>query len=242
MADGMQNVAGGQIAIAICQVMDAVKRVPKNGRNKFHGYDYATEADLQSVIRPAMAEAGLILLPSQTEASDPDECGNVRVKVEYTLAHKSGEVWPEKLVSFGVGNDRAKNGNDGDKAIYKAATGANKYLLFKLFQVDTGDDPEAESISVDDRPRRERAPRQQQSERQSKADSRDLFSELVASLRETESRTEQTAWFTGNKARIKTLHEDFEALLNEEMRDRAAKHDAAKKGEADQAEPEEMKI
>ena len=241
MADGAQTIGVGQIAGAICAVMDAVKRVPKNGHNKFHGYKYATEADLQTVIRPAMAEAGLVLLPSQTEASEPDECGNVRVRVEYTLAHKSGEIWPEKLVSYGVGNDRAKNGNDGDKAIYKAATGANKYLLFKLFQVDTGDDPEAETVSMEERPRRERSAPPPASERMTKAKSRDLFNDLVNSLRETESRTEQTAWFTGNKARIKTLHEDFEALLNEEMREHAAKHDAAKTGKGDQA-AEEMKL
>lgn len=221
MADGMTEVkATGEIAGAICKVMLAVKRVPKNGRNKFHGYDYATEADLVSVIRPAMAEAGLILLPSQTEASGPDECGNVRVKVEYTLAHTSGEVWPHPLISYGVGNDRAKNGNDGDKAIYKAATGANKYLLFKLFQVDTGDDPEAETVSVEERPRS--APRQQQSPvRKSKANSRDDYSALQSGLRATNTLEEQTEWFKANKPKIMTMHQDFEDMLTVEMRERA---------------------
>lgn len=133
-------------------VMAAVERVPKNGFNKFHNYEYATESDLLKVIRPAMAENGLALFPSQTHVSEPDASGNVTVRVEYTYAHVSGEVWPHPLVSHGVGNDRAKNGSDGDKAVYKAVTGANKYMLFKLFQVDTGDDPEAETVSNEERP------------------------------------------------------------------------------------------
>ena len=39
--------------------------------------------------------------------------------------------------------DRNKNGV-GDKGIYKAITGANKYALLKLLQLATGDDPEDE--------------------------------------------------------------------------------------------------
>lgn len=152
MTDKQATSATAAIAAAIAAVMGEATRVPKNGKNKFHGYDYATEGDLLTVIRPAMAKHGLVLLPSQTEVSPADTFGNVTVRVEYTLAHASGAVWPEKLISHGVGNDRAKNGNDGDKAVYKAVTGANKYMLFKLFQVDTGDDPEAEETAADQRP------------------------------------------------------------------------------------------
>ena len=60
------------------------------------------------------------------------------------MAHTSGEIWPDKITAVGCGNDRARNGTVGDKGVYKAITGANKYLLFKLFQIETGDDPENE--------------------------------------------------------------------------------------------------
>ena len=36
----------------------------------------------------------------------------------------------------------------GDKGLYKAITGANKYFLFKLFQIETGDDPERDTAPV----------------------------------------------------------------------------------------------
>lgn len=133
-----------KIAAALHEVMSKVGYVQKTGKNTFHGYKYAGEADLLDKLRPAMVEAGLLLIPSGKAISEIDAYGNVNVTVEYTLVHKDGEVWPEKIVAFGCGNDKAKNGSVGDKGVYKALTGANKYLLFKLFQIETGDDPEAD--------------------------------------------------------------------------------------------------
>ena len=131
-----------KITKALHAIMSKVGYVQKGGKNEFHGYKYAGEADLLKVLRPAMIEEGLLLIPSGAEHSPIDEHGNTHVSIAYTLAHKDGDVWPDKIVAFGSGNDRNKNGV-GDKGTYKALTGANKYLLFKLFQIETGDDPEA---------------------------------------------------------------------------------------------------
>lgn len=130
-----------KIAAALHEVMSKVGYVQKTGKNSFHGYKYAGEADLLAVLRPAMVDAGLLLIPSVADHSPIDEHGNKDVVIEYTLAHKDGDVWPHKIRAIGTGNDRNKNGV-GDKGTYKALTGANKYLLFKLFQIETGDDPE----------------------------------------------------------------------------------------------------
>ncbi len=70
------------------------------------------------------------------------------MRVEYTLAHISGETWPTPLVAQGCGNDKNSKGGVGDKGCYKAITGANKYMLFKLFQIETGDDPESAEHAV----------------------------------------------------------------------------------------------
>lgn len=141
MTTAMNNGYSKEIAAALHEVMGKVGYVQKTKRNAFHGYNYAGEGDLLEVLRPAMIDAGLILIPSMAESTGIDEYGNTRVVVEYTLAHKSGAVWPDKIRAVGCGNDKNKNGV-GDKGIYKALTGANKYLLFKLFQIETGDDPE----------------------------------------------------------------------------------------------------
>jgi hypothetical protein len=134
------------IIIALNKAMQSAGYVQKNSENKFHGYKYASEADLLETLRPAMIEQGLVLIPSIGNVSGIDDHGNTRVFVEYTLAHTSGEIWPDKIMAVGCGNDRAKNGTVGDKGVYKAITGANKYLLFKLFQIETGDDPENDEV------------------------------------------------------------------------------------------------
>lgn len=133
-----------KITAALHEVMSKVGYVQKTGKNAFHGYKYAGEADLLAVLRPAMVDAGLLLIPSLVEHGRIDEHGNKDVVVEYTLVHKDGDVWPDKIRAIGTGNDRNKNGV-GDKGTYKALTGANKYFLFKLFQIETGDDPERDS-------------------------------------------------------------------------------------------------
>jgi hypothetical protein len=125
------------IAIALNNVMREVTYVQKGGKVAFGStkYSYASEADFLQVARPAMVKHGLSLLPSCTAIErDGDK---VYVKLEYKLLHISGAIWPYELSMWGCGADR------GDKAIYKAETGANKYMLFKLLQVPTGDDPES---------------------------------------------------------------------------------------------------
>lgn len=123
---------------ALNAVMQEVDYVQKSGENDFHGYKYASEADVLDRLRPAMVRHGLVLIPSIAQVTAIDAYGNTTVTVNYTLAHVNGVIWPEKIMAAGCGGDKNRNGV-GDKGLYKAITGANKYLLFKLFQLETGD-------------------------------------------------------------------------------------------------------
>lgn len=133
---------------ALNEIMKEVSYVQKSSENTFHNYKYASESALLESLRPAMISHGLVLIPSVANVGQIDQFGNTTVTVEYTLSHVSGEIWPDKIIAVGCGNDRAKSGMVGDKGIYKAITGANKYLLFKLFQIETGDDPERDENST----------------------------------------------------------------------------------------------
>jgi len=137
-----------KIATALHNVMAKVTYVQKGSENKFHGYKYVSEGDLLEKLRPALIEEGLILIPSVEMVRPMDEHGNTVVDMRYEIVHKDGDFWPHLIRISGCGNDRAKNGSVGDKGIYKAITGANKYFLFKLFQIETGDDPERDIASV----------------------------------------------------------------------------------------------
>lgn len=138
-----QFVAIQIIADALHEVMARISYVQKDATNSFHGYKYVSEAKLLDALRPAMVDVGLMLIPSFESGSLDHATGNTDIIMSYTLMHKTGAIWPQKIRVPGCGNDKNKTGI-GDKGMYKAMTGANKYLLFKLFQIATGDDPEME--------------------------------------------------------------------------------------------------
>jgi hypothetical protein len=123
----------------LAAVMAAVERVPKNGENKFHGYRYATEADLSDAVRSNLARYGVMLIPSVEKVEwtkVPTQKGEERLAtltVRFTATDGKDRI---EFVVIGEGQDR------GDKATYKAMTGATKYALLKLFLIPTGDDPE----------------------------------------------------------------------------------------------------
>lgn len=187
-----------KIAQALHEVMSKVSYVQKSGKNAFHGYKYAGEADLLEKLRPAMLEAGLLLIPSIKGVSPIDEHGVTTVQMEYTLVHKDGDIWPNVICAAGQGGDKNKNGV-GDKGLYKAITGANKYLLFKLFQIETGDDPENDA--------------EDRSGRLAKKDAKDVYAKLQSEMQSCTSRDTLKEWGKNNKARINVLPEDWEDTL-----------------------------
>ena len=141
------------ILCAITKVKKAVERIPKTGRNEFYKYDYATEGDVLAALRPAMAEAGLHLIPSvessKIEPIHETKAGAQRyrchVRLRVILAHDSGAVWPDPIYWEGIGMDGE------DKMEAKAITSAQKYGLLKFFMVETGTDPDADGTEAQKR-------------------------------------------------------------------------------------------
>ena len=134
--------------------MEQVKYIEKRGYNKFHRYNYATESDVSEKVREVLVEQNVMMLPDvieHTTREHVNQKGNTEyiatVKVKFTFI--DGETGEELSIhSIGEGQD------SGDKAVYKAITGATKYALMKAFMIPTGDDPEAD-IGVDNRNQQE---------------------------------------------------------------------------------------
>jgi hypothetical protein len=129
----------------LCEIMDAVGYVQKTGINRFHGYKYATEADLVEMIRGEFAKRQVFVFPDVVEYTrvplEVESSKGIRktqiseVNIAWTFV--DGESGEERTVHVrGVGEDNV------DKGFYKAFTGSEKYLLMKSFLIPTGDDPE----------------------------------------------------------------------------------------------------
>ena len=135
----------GKIYRALAAVQARVKAAGKSGSNEYDHYSYAMLNDYCEVIRVPMAENGLALAvdiekvdrltPRKTARGGEEQV--VIVIVKGILMHESGESI--SFTGYGEGQDRS------DKAIYKAITGAKKYLIANIFNVPTSDDPEKDS-------------------------------------------------------------------------------------------------
>jgi hypothetical protein len=125
----------------LASVMAAVHTIPKSGHNQFHNYDYATEADINAGVRKALAQVGVMLIPSVDKLEWREvetKSGKERIATLTVTYTATDGIEERKFTVIGEGQDR------GDKATYKAMTGAGKYALLKLFLISTGDDPEQE--------------------------------------------------------------------------------------------------
>lgn len=122
----------------------------KASRNDQQSYNYVSEADFLALLRPQLAEHGIICTVQHTVVSEgtfTTTKGSVmqRITIASTFAFIHAASGTSTIVStIGQGTDQQ------DKAAYKAMTGALKYAVRQLFLVETGDDPEEEK--ADDTP------------------------------------------------------------------------------------------
>ncbi|MEM8864081.1 MAG: ERF family protein [Planctomycetota bacterium] len=135
-----------ELIAALAAASEQIGMARKSGHNKYDDYDYANLEDYLKAIREPCSQNGLFAF-SRT-AGEPEyferktKSGNAeivcRVPVETRVMHaESGGSLGVTVI--GEGQDR------GDKAIYKAITGARKYSIAMLFGIYTTDDPEVDS-------------------------------------------------------------------------------------------------
>lgn len=135
------------LAVKIAQVAGAIGAIEKSGWNDYHKYEYYSEGDITAALRGHLAEAKLALLWSHKvvdTSEGKDARGKLvrRVRVEGELILVCGDTGAMLTVkSAGEGED------GGDKAVYKANTGAFKYALMKTFLLsDAESDPERSTV------------------------------------------------------------------------------------------------
>jgi hypothetical protein len=118
--------------------------IQKRGLNEVHSYRYVTAADIAGAVGDILAELGVVVLP-RLESISHEPARNGRSEAEHlarvVMAYTFTDVDTAEEITVKV----AGEGLDaGDKAPYKAMTGALKYALLQSFLLATGDDPEDE--------------------------------------------------------------------------------------------------
>lgn len=114
----------------------------KGGVNEYDKYSYFSEAQYKELFTELFSDAGLELSFNEVEYNTftgSEKQANGRMpKLNFILTDVDTGFYEVTTIT-GEGIDK------GDKAGYKAYTGALKYYLANTFMVATGDDPENES-------------------------------------------------------------------------------------------------
>jgi hypothetical protein len=131
-----------KLAGAIAGVMEEIGIVPKHGENKFHNYKFSRIEDVLQALTPLTAKHGIVIMQSEIERGFMDKNNAIYATYDFTVMHKSGQVWPERQRQTGVSRTRDSKGGFDDKSLNKCHTQARKVFLMSLFQIPTGDEVE----------------------------------------------------------------------------------------------------
>jgi len=129
-----------KLTAALAAIMAEVGVVQKTGFNEFHRYRYAAMQDVLGTLTPLLARHGVIVMQTEHGKTMFDQDRVIAIEYEFTIAHSSGEVWPDRPRQTGMSGCRNRNGTFDDKCLNKCHTAARKYFLMALFQIATGDD------------------------------------------------------------------------------------------------------
>ncbi|NUJ19320.1 hypothetical protein FKN04_22570 [Bacillus glycinifermentans] len=126
----------------LSKVMEKVKYIEKKGYNSFHKYKYATEADVNEKVREELAKVNVMMIPNMKH-HETREHKNRKGQLEYIVTVDMEFRFIDGDSGEEITFNMSGSGQDsGDKGIYKAIAGAQKYALMKAFMIPTGDDPE----------------------------------------------------------------------------------------------------
>lgn len=130
----------------LASVVAEIDNVDKRGRNEFQRYAYVKAADVAWLVRKALSSRNIYLVADVVEIRNyeiPAKEGHMQaVDLRMEFSFFDGDepaTHPIVLHSWGTGTDK------GDKAVYKAMTGALKYGLRHAFLIPDESDPEADT-------------------------------------------------------------------------------------------------
>ena len=114
----------------------------RGGKNDFDHYSYFSEAQYKQLFTELFSECGLELKFTELEygtfEGSAKQANGRMPRIRFDLFDIETGFFESTIIT-GEGMDK------GDKAGYKAYTGALKYFLADTFMVATGDDPEKDS-------------------------------------------------------------------------------------------------
>ncbi len=149
MREQPEPIAGGtSILQKLLAVMEDCGYIQKDKENTFHRYWYASEAAIKDRVHKALVEHRVIPQVSLLGLTEREitrfKDGKPQTPEWLTTANVHYKFYCVDTGEFIEGTFYGCGVDPSDKGLYKAITGAIKYLLTSQFLIPTGDDPENE--------------------------------------------------------------------------------------------------
>lgn len=123
-------------------IQSEVGKMAKTGKNTAQNYNYLTESDISEKFKDLLVKYGVVFTYcSSIDEVRPSPTGK-QIITDVTVNYEFIDIdTEEKVTGYAAGQ-----GSDAtDKGVYKAITGAVKYIFMKTFLIPTGDDPEMDA-------------------------------------------------------------------------------------------------
>lgn len=125
----------------LARVMGKCKRVKKDGENKYHGYKYATAADVADEVRGYLADENVAFFAEMGSKTVDDGVWVVTFYFTFACGDTGASVTRAWASEGAAANSKGRD----DKGLNKAATTAEKYFLLKTFILSAGDEPDSDA-------------------------------------------------------------------------------------------------
>lgn len=119
----------------------AAEAIPKRGYNKDGDYYFARFEDVLAEAARQLDKRGIIWIPEMVE--EELVVGRLGVIAKAVIVYEVTDTETDETLKIrwaGTGHDEP-----GDKALFKATTGTNKYFLAALLRIPFGTDPEEDA-------------------------------------------------------------------------------------------------
>lgn len=123
----------------IFKVMESVDFIQKDNKMVAGQYKAVLHDAVVAKLRPAIIENRMVLIPSVTSSSQDGNRTEVTINVKVVNVDDPNDFIMVEGVGQGIDTQ--------DKGVGKAISYAFKYVLLKLFFLETGDDPERDNVN-----------------------------------------------------------------------------------------------
>lgn len=122
----------------ILAVMKDVAYIQKGDKKVNGQYSFVTHDEVSRVLHPKLVEHGIVVIPSVIQWKQDGNRTEADVEVSFVNSDNPDDRVTVRALGFGI--------DPQDKGPGKAVSYATKYAMLKTFVLETGDDPERDSI------------------------------------------------------------------------------------------------